>query len=215
MGGGYIPMDKDLAMDSRVLALADALAQQFPQLDPTQVRQLMRDTVLGGLFRLWSHCDVYLRNDCLKCSVTTISEVTGLPASLLEKFPPEWLHIVDENTVAIPDYSVKNNLIDREKRRRQTRERVRRWRARRRANGNASRESIGNVGERHSGVTTGPDRTRTGPVVASRGGVLGPPAARPTGPDSALEGEPKSAAQVRQELERELQARFGPPNPKS
>ena len=140
--GGYIRMDKDLAQDPRVAALGDVLGQIWNQLEPWQQQALQRLAAVGVLYAIWSHCDIYLsRGDVLNSSVTHLQNVTGVPVLLLSKIPREWLRVVNENVLEFPGYSAKNELIVRDKRRKQDRNRKRRQRAKERANSHAGRHA--------------------------------------------------------------------------
>lgn len=175
--GGYIRMDKDLEDDPRVSDLCEAFARQLSTLPAEQLRQLLPglacNAVLGGLYRLWRYADTHLgRHNRLKGALhgaARIADVTALPTELLACFPPEWLKEHADGSVELPDYAAKNSLIDRDIRREKNRERVRRFRERKRApkeegrpNGNASKSVTPDALQRYTRVTTGTG-TGTGP----------------------------------------------------
>jgi len=218
-------MDKDLEDDPRVDDLAKELARELPAivqramaLPETQRCEVLEglacDAVLGGLYRLWRYGDTYLgRHDRLKGasrSTARIEEVTALPASLLNAFPPEWLKVHDDGSVELPGYSAKNALINRDARRERGRERTRRYRERKRkesVNGDASHAVTGEASQRHKSVTTGTGTgTGTGTEPSGTGSGTGnrgaPLAAGPT------------AAAARKPFEEDFRQRFGAAPPK-
>jgi hypothetical protein len=135
----YVKLDKDLADDWRVLSLADSLVKEWVAagLSPVTGVTLIgnaSNAVLGGLYCLWRYADTHLRSDDrLNLSLVALSSVTRLPVSLLEKFPTEWLRQNDDGSLTLPDYSSKNAVLNKDERRAQTRERVRRYREKIRA----------------------------------------------------------------------------------
>jgi hypothetical protein len=123
--------------------------------DPSLVDQLRPETrnalhalrgvtcnaALGALVKLWRYADRYISaDDALPTALHELPEVVDLPIAVLRKFPPEWLMEMPDGRVRLPDYTAKNALNTKEKRRSQSRERVRRWRERK------AREESGGVG---------------------------------------------------------------------
>lgn len=151
---GYIRMDKDLQEDPRVLRLAAELT------DVDQDRAV--NEILGGLYRLWRYADTYLELDSIQVRYHVSVKVTGLPLQVLKKFPLQWLRDDGNGTLTLPNYSVKNALLDKESRREATRKRVERWRMRKRNAGNALLKRKSNKSKRNTAVTTG---TGTGTTV--------------------------------------------------
>ena len=194
----YVKIDKDLCDDWRIFALANLLLDEWVAAglsgdSRAAFRGAARNALLGGLYRLWRYADTHLvRHDRLKLALQGLEEVTQLPVTVLGKFPAEWLTVHDDGTIELPGYALKNSLIDRDDRREQTRERVRRFRQRQRDAKSAHRKRSGNS----NGVTsasppvpvpvpgTGPlDRTGTVPGKsrensASLGGELASAAGR-------------------------------------
>lgn len=161
--GGYIRMDKDLEDDPRVTELGELLAKQLMALPREQLAEIIEqigcDAVLGGLFKLWRHGDTHLRrHDRLGIASHRLAHVTGLPASLIAKFPLDWLRIHPDGAVELPGYSAKNALIDKDERRAKGRERTRRYREKKRLeskSGDAENGVTPPASHRHNGVTTG------------------------------------------------------------
>lgn len=194
-------MDKDLEDDPRVAALG----VHYAKMTGLEKRAAC-NAVIGGLYRLWRYGDTHLgRHNRLKGALrglAQIAEVTALPALLLKHFPPEWLRVHSDGTIELPDYAAKNNLIDRDIRREKGRDRVRKYRERKRRDvlgGNASQTVTAEALQRYESVTTG-----TGP---GPGPEPDPP--RP-GPDpSASLGVTPAAPATRESFEQEFRARFG------
>lgn len=170
--GGYIKLDKDLSDDPRLLELAERISRICPiaiaagadvpgagtTLPPELARDAWRDASLGALMRLWRYADVYiLADNSVTLTVTTASQVMGLPAWIIRMFPAEWLRVRADDTIELPGYVQKNGLIPRDLRRANAidarekhRLRSARWRDRKRARRDAPRDASR---ERHSRVT--------------------------------------------------------------
>lgn len=136
VSSGHIRIDKDLSEDTRVWRLADQLLEhlsgQLPVLTPetrNALRGVTRNAALGALVKLWRYADHYIsEDDALPTALHELAEVVSLPVEVLRSFPPEWLREMPDGRVRLPDYTAKNALNAKEKRRAQSRERVRRWR---------------------------------------------------------------------------------------
>jgi hypothetical protein len=207
-------LDKDLEDDPRVVELAEELARQIRAMPSGefsgQLEALARDAVLGGLYRFWRHADTYLRRHD---RITTASrgfarlqDVTGLPASLLRAFPPEWLVEHDAGVFELPGYAAKNAIIDKDQRREKTRLRTRAWRARKRkdASCDANPGVTIEASQRHKSVTTGPG---TGPGPEPDPPEPGPdpgPSPRPSPESSAASLSLAGASSAAQAPEGEL-----------
>jgi hypothetical protein len=226
--GGYIRMDKDLEDDPRVSDLAEALARQLSTLTPEELRRylpgLACNAVLGGLYRLWRYADTHLgRHNRLKGALhgaARIGDVTALPKELLACFPPEWLKEHADGSMELPDYAAKNSLIDRDIRREKNRERVRRFRERKRApkedarpNGNVSKSVTPDALQRYTRVTTGtgtgtgpePDPPKPGPDRNHTLGSLANGAEAPRSPSE--ESKPKLGAAELESMAHRLAAK--------
>jgi len=189
--GGHIRMDKDLEDDPRVLKLADAFLESWAeQLGlPTPAAEHLRgaacNAALGALFRLWRLGDTHLRrHDRLDIALPRLARLLGCNASLLSQFPGDWLRIHPDGSIELPGYAAKNALIDKDQRREKTRERVRRWRERKRAGVTASPGVTSEALQRHQSVTTGTGTGTgpgTGPSGTGTGGESAPAQAEPAG----------------------------------
>lgn len=140
----YIRIDKDMASDPRLLTLAHEIADAVVitsgaiTLEKSVTRNAVCNALLGSLVTLWCYADTHIRNDnTLPIGIDVLADVIGLPVEWLKKFPPEWLVVTPGGVVELPGYCDKNGLISKEKRREQTRERVRRYRDKNAASGNA------------------------------------------------------------------------------
>jgi hypothetical protein len=193
--GGHVRMDKDLVDDWRVLSLADVLLDEWLSAslipgDSKALRDAACNAVLGGIYRLWRYADTHLRRyDRLNLALHGVAQVTLLPEAVLSKFPKEWLVDHRDGTVELPGYTAKNALIDKDNRREKTRERVKRWRQRKKEAGAEKWQKNGNAAERYEDVTTGsgpgpgtgtgPSGTGTGPGDHGASPAAGPGAAAP------------------------------------
>ncbi len=131
----YIRIDKDLINDPRLFALAERLEQIQASALPAAAfgihanRNALRNALLGALVTLWCYADTHIRNDdTLPISLSSLSDVIGLPVEFLEHLPADWLTIQRDGTVKLPGYIEKNGIISKNRRREQTRSRVARWR---------------------------------------------------------------------------------------
>jgi hypothetical protein len=195
--GGHIRMDKDLADDPRVAELTRQQLEVWheyglPRDLPPQARaaftEAARCAVLGGLYRLWRHTDTYASRNRIRTASQAISDVTGIPVTLLQRFPRDWYVEHPDGTIELPDYSEKNALLDKAERREKARERTRRWRARKRAKGPHKRVTVSDkesvVKPVTTGTGTGTTVTRTGPggSEGATSGESGDALARAIGP---------------------------------
>ncbi len=140
----FIRVDKDLVNDPRIITLSEQLSgyiqisevyggndlfEAGESFEPLQNRNALRNALLGALVTLWCYADTYIRSDdTLPISISSLSDVLGLPTEILEKLPPQWLTVMPDGSVKLPGYSNKNGILSKEKRREQTRDRVNRWR---------------------------------------------------------------------------------------
>lgn len=192
--GGYIRIDKDQPIDSRLVALADLLAQRWQlvyggnnDLPPAENCHALRHMLLGVTVTLWSHADTYIRSDdSLPVTLSGLAQILNVPLSILEQFPPSWLTTRAEDGLAVlPGYCKRNGLIAKDIRKRNggvnaadyKREgaRLRKQRQREKARVTNERDASVTVtrDKRDRGVTTG---TGTHPIPVP-GGSAAPLAA--------------------------------------
>lgn len=150
----HIRIDKDLEEDPRVWRLGGILFRQLTGVDydPDSsnanhaLHGVTCNAVLGGLMRLWRYADTHIdSSNALHATLQQLADVTQLSVTLLAQFPREWLLVRDDGTVELPDYIAKNTLTTKEKRRAQTRDRVRRWREKNSRPVGASDVTLGNA----------------------------------------------------------------------
>lgn len=146
---GYITIDKDLENDPRVLALTDLYVEFLTEKlgakqDETDLlSNACRNALLGALVTLWGYADTHLRDDdTLPITLRNLAPIVRLPEKIIRKFPSEWLTIRDDGSVQLPDYTIKNALNAKEKRREQGRDRARRFRARHTTASNAESNAL-------------------------------------------------------------------------
>lgn len=155
----YIRLDKDLVNDPRLFALAEQLGNSLRfssaagEFSSHANRNALRNALLGALVTLWCYADTHIRSDdTLPISLSSLSDVIGLPVEFLQHLPPDWLTIRPDGTVKLPGYIEKNGIISKNRRREQTRARVARWRQKNDRRGNADCNAL------HSATTgTGTD----------------------------------------------------------
>ncbi len=119
---GWIKVEKDLETDPRVLRMARALARQFGffptdvLLDACNAVALPAVTlVVGALTRLWIYGDSHARaDDTLDLGPAEIDEWLGIPG-FCALMPPDWLRVIDENTVELPGFHDHNGVEARKK----------------------------------------------------------------------------------------------------
>lgn len=132
---GWVKMEKDLRGDLRVKRMAAALiaggvcnAGALPVRAAGNAGASLGVTlVLGGLAQLWMHADSFARDDdTLEITANEINELTGIEG-FAQVLPADWLQIVDEHCVKLPDFHEHNGVEA--KRRAQGAKRVARHRA--------------------------------------------------------------------------------------
>lgn len=106
---GWIKFDKALESDPRVLKIARHLGVTHERYG----RNAGVTVVIGGLVRLWSYADTHIdEDDILAVSVDDIDEIVGI-TGFAEALPPDWLQIVDGESVQLPDFHDHNGSLAR------------------------------------------------------------------------------------------------------
>jgi hypothetical protein len=119
---GWIKIEKDLETDPRVLRMARSLGQRFnmyatdAELDRCNACALPTVTlVCGALARLWIFADSHARQDnTIDMSMTELNQWIGIDG-FCELMPSDWLIVIDERTVELPDYQEHNGVEARKK----------------------------------------------------------------------------------------------------
>lgn len=121
---GWIKWEKPLETDPRVLRMARKIDRRFTlfdtqvtdDTDPSNASALPAVTwVCGALLRLWSYADTHIRSDdMLEVGPDEIDQIVGLPG-FSEICPSDWLEVIDEETVKLPDYQEHNGTEARRK----------------------------------------------------------------------------------------------------
>lgn len=206
--GGYIRIDKDQPSDTRLLDLADQLAESWrvtvitggndvmqtgSDLSESDNRHALRNALLGALVTLWSYADTHIRSDnTLPVTLSGLAPLIGLPVTVLREFPECWISINDDGFVLLPGYCEKNGLTakdirrtnagdKREHNRELARNRQRKHRAGQRGHGHAKSVTKNKRDIRDKSVTTG---TGTGPLDLTRTGPHAAESAGAGGPAS-------------------------------
>ncbi len=118
--GGWIKWQKSLDTDPRVLKMAREFRQTYGLSVAREGRDLCNDPVTltlpsitlvcGALVRFWSYADTHIRkDDTLDIGPLELNELVGLPG-FAQSCPPDWLEIVDENTLKLPNYQEHNGV---------------------------------------------------------------------------------------------------------
>lgn len=153
---GWIKLEKELREDRRFTRMVDALLsrQNASVTSVTQMRFMERGAVtqvLGGLAQLWMFADSHIReDDTLDITLDEIDQLVGIEG-FAELMPSDWLEVLDEHRVRLPDFQAHNGTEA--KRKAQTAKRVKRHRI---------RTAVSEVTpEKRSSVTDAlPDQTR-------------------------------------------------------
>jgi hypothetical protein len=138
MSGGWIKWQKDLETDPRVLRMARKIAGRFALVDhdvtlqtdfcnapPLQIGTSVT-LVCGALVRMWSYADTHIRaDDVLEVGPEELNQIVDLPG-FAAICPADWLEIVDDENVKLPDYQEHNGVVA--KRKAMTAKRVQRHR---------------------------------------------------------------------------------------
>lgn len=130
---GWIKMEKEIREDRRFTRMVDAmLAQQNATVTSvTQMRFVERGVVtqvLGSLAQLWMFADSHIReDDTLDITLDEIDQLVGVEG-FAKLMPSDWLEVLDENRVRLPDFQAHNGTDA--KRKALTAKRVKRHRTR-------------------------------------------------------------------------------------
>lgn len=100
---GWIKVEKDLATDPRVLRMASRLRDADVTLGSRS-----RIVIVGALVTLWWYADTHIaENDVLPIGADQINELVGIE-NFCDLMPPEWLQVLDSNSVKLVDYTTHN-----------------------------------------------------------------------------------------------------------
>jgi hypothetical protein len=105
---GWIKWEKDLETDPRTLRIL----RDLPKLcnAPALHGNALVTLVCGALQRMWSYADSHIRSDdTLDMGASELDEYLGI-ADFCSVLPEDWLVVVDENTLKLPDYQSHNGV---------------------------------------------------------------------------------------------------------
>lgn len=109
MSASWVLFEKDLLNDPRVLRMASRLCHG-------EVTEMSRSRleILGALTVFWCFADTHIGDDdTLACSVDNVNQIVGL-ADFCEILPPDWLQVLDANSVHLPGFlEHKRRAMDR------------------------------------------------------------------------------------------------------
>jgi hypothetical protein len=128
----YIQVDKDLMDDPLLLCAAKNLAARNElcwngeHLTDDESLCIARARYVCALLRLWCYADTYIRDDdTIPMGSWEVDHYVGL-TGFCDLTPPQWLEVIDDNTVRLPQYCEKNNVVSRRKRRKENADRMKR-----------------------------------------------------------------------------------------
>ena len=165
---GWIKYEKDLETDPRFLRMLHKLnvASDLPY-------AACVTTLCGALARFWAYADTHVRaDDRLELGVAEIDGLLGVPGFCVA-MPEDWLTILDDATVELPNYQRHNGVEARKRALDQKRQEAKRRRDRTTSN-------VTDVTQQRDKSVTGtrldqtrPDKTRP-PLRSSSVGDLSP-----------------------------------------
>jgi hypothetical protein len=223
--GGYIRVDKDQPNDTRLLDLADRVADSWQvsvirgeiagaaqfadDLSAIENRHALRNALLGALVTLWCYADTHIRSDdTLPVTVSGLAPVLGLPVTVLKAFPRDWLIERKDGIVELPGYCAKNGITPKDIRKenndaRREHERAK-ARERQQRHRDKQRESV-------TGVTSRKKRRDSHGVTGHTGTGTGTSDLTSTVPARAapLAAALEAAATPRKSFDEDFRGRFG------
>lgn len=108
---GWIKLEKDLETDPRTLRIvATVWPRNGGALPSLETRNGRVTQVVGALARLWIFADSHARDDnTLGMGADEIDQWLGLPG-FCRAMPEDWMQIIDESSVELPNYQEKNGV---------------------------------------------------------------------------------------------------------
>lgn len=102
---GWIKLEKSLHDDPRVLRMASRIRNADVTLG-----ERARAIVLGALAQLWWYADTHIReDDTLDIGKSELDDIVGVPG-FSDLIPPDWLEVIDENTIKLPGFQTHNGV---------------------------------------------------------------------------------------------------------
>lgn len=137
----WIRFWKDMPTDPRILDAAARLTARLkfshpngPQVSKVEEICYARNVITGALVTLWCYAEEHISDDdSLPLSSHALDIIVGLEG-FYDLMPRDWIIESDDGTrVVLPGYREKNALITEEKRSVQSKQRMARWRARKKS----------------------------------------------------------------------------------
>ncbi len=165
----WIKLWKDMINDPRLLEAAARLFDSYhigiktssmggDDLSNGDASRFGRAALLGALVTLWEYADTYIRDDdTLPLGADGVNALVGIEG-FCDVIPNDWLLELDNGTIKLPGYCLKNQLVARRKRAADGKHRTAKWRA-----SNAK----GDVAVQHGDLTVTLGVTRHKPVSES------------------------------------------------
>ena len=215
----YTRADKDLPDDPRLMEAAEQLyvlidvslaertaselSTEFDcevDFSSSDARELMCNAMLGGLVRLWTYADTYIRSDnLLPLSPGQLARVMRLPQWCVRLYPADWIEIdEDDCRVVLPGFVEKNGIKPRDIRKEDRQLQRDKWKLQKQNQRRSKKAKNGadngaDIKRTRRGQRGGhAPSTGTGPVPLTNTGTV---------PESApLAADPERAAAARQKL---------------
>lgn len=107
---GWIKLEKALRDDPRVLRMASRLRNADVTLG-----ERSRALVVGALAQLWCYADTHVRqDDTLDLGPDELDDLVGVPG-FARLLPADWLEIIDDSTVKLPNFHAHNGTESKKK----------------------------------------------------------------------------------------------------
>jgi hypothetical protein len=107
---GWIKLEKALRDDPRVLRMASRLRNADVTLGDRA-----RAIVMGALAQLWCYADTHVRqDDTLDLGPDELDDFVGVPG-FARLLPSDWLEIIDDSTVKLPNFHTHNGTESKKK----------------------------------------------------------------------------------------------------
>ncbi|MFO1465840.1 MAG: hypothetical protein U1F35_05275 [Steroidobacteraceae bacterium] len=153
---GWIKWEKDLPTDPRMIRMVRELKRTSVTgalTSALQERSALA-TVCGALLLFWSYADSHIRaDDTIDLGPADIDELVGIDG-FAKSMPEDWLRVVDDQTVELPNFQSHNNVEAKKKAQAQKRVETHRLRKR----------NADETPQRNNSVTGAlPDQTRPRP----------------------------------------------------
>lgn len=113
VAGGWVKWEKDIEEDPRFKRMVNRLRNT--SVTSALPERTVVSLVSGCLLKLWSYADSYVRaDDTLDLGPDDIDALVGLPG-FATAMPIDWLVVVDDQHVELPDFQTHNGIVAKRK----------------------------------------------------------------------------------------------------